>query len=163
MEEMPKTYDTAAVEQRMLDKWLEGDYYRRSAGVGDCTVTIPPPNVTGELHMGHAMDDTIQDTFVRFNRMRGLSTRWILGTDHAGIATQTKVDKKLAGEGISRREIGREKFIEACWDWTQRIRRVHRRAGQAHGLLRRLLRPALHHGCRLRQGRAQGVLRLVSR
>ena len=99
MEEMPKTYDTAAVEQRMLDKWLEGDYYRRSAGVGDCTVTIPPPNVTGKLHMGHAMDDTIQDTFVRFNRMRGLSTRWILGTDHAGIATQTKVDKKLAAEG----------------------------------------------------------------
>ena len=81
MEEMPKTYDTAAVEQRMLDKWLEGDYYRRSAGVGDCTVTIPPPNVTGKLHMGHAMDDTIQDTFVRFNRMRGRSTRWILGTD----------------------------------------------------------------------------------
>ena len=118
MEEMPKTYDTAAVEQRMLDKWLEGDYYRRSAGVGDCTVTIPPPNVTGKLHMGHAMDDTIQDTFVRFNRMRGLSTRWILGTDHAGIATQTKVDKKLAAEGISRREIGRDKFIDACWDWT---------------------------------------------
>ena len=118
MEEMPKTYDIAAVEQRMLDKWLEGDYYRRSAGVGDCTVTIPPPNVTGKLHMGHAMDDTIQDTFVRFNRMRGRSTRWILGTDHAGIATQTKVDKKLAAEGISRREIGRDKFIDACWDWT---------------------------------------------
>ena len=88
-------------------------------GVGDCTVTIPPPNVTGVLHMGHALDDTIQDTLVRMNRMRGVSTRWILGTDHAGIATQTKVDKKLAAEGISRREIGREKFIEACWDWTR--------------------------------------------
>ena len=118
MEEMPKTYDTAAIEQSMLDKWLTGDYYRRNPGVGDCTVTIPPPNVTGVLHMGHAMDDTIQDTFVRFNRMRGISTRWILGTDHAGIATQTKVDKKLAAQGISRREIGREKFIDACWDWT---------------------------------------------
>ena len=68
MEEMPKTYDTAAVEQRMLDKWLEGDYYRRSAGVGDCTVTIPPPNVTGVLHMGHAMDDSIQDTIIRYSR-----------------------------------------------------------------------------------------------
>ncbi|MBQ6491756.1 MAG: valine--tRNA ligase, partial [Atopobiaceae bacterium] len=76
-----------------------------------------PPNVTGVLHMGHAMDDTIQDTFVRFNRMRGISTRWILGTDHAGIATQTKVDKKLKEEGISRLEIGREKFLEACQDW----------------------------------------------
>ena len=118
MENMPKNYDAGAVEQRMLDKWLAGDYYRRNPGVGDCTVTIPPPNVTGKLHMGHALDDTIQDTIIRMNRMRGVSTRWILGTDHAGIATQTKVDKKLASEGISRREIGREKFVDACWDWT---------------------------------------------
>ena len=118
MENMPKNYDAEAVEQRMLDKWLVGDYYRRNPGVGDCTVTIPPPNVTGKLHMGHALDDTIQDTIIRMNRMRGVSTRWILGTDHAGIATQTKVDKKLASEGISRREIGREKFVDACWDWT---------------------------------------------
>ena len=118
MENMPKNYDAEAVEQRMLDKWLAGDYYRRNPGVGDCTVTIPPPNVTGKLHMGHALDDTIQDAIIRMNRMRGISTRWILGTDHAGIATQTKVDKKLASEGISRREIGREKFVDACWDWT---------------------------------------------
>ena len=118
MENMPKNYDAEAVEQRMLDKWLAGDYYRRNPGVGDCTVTIPPPNVTGKLHMGHALDDTIQDTIIRMNRMRGVSTRWILGTDHAGIATQTRVDKKLASEGISRREIGREKFVDACWDWT---------------------------------------------
>ena len=118
MENMPKNYDAEAVEQRMLDKWLAGDYYRRNPGVGDCTVTIPPPNVTGKLHMGHALDDTIQDTIIRMNRMRGVSTRWILGTDHAGIATQTKVDKKLASEGISRREIGREMFVDACWDWT---------------------------------------------
>ena len=118
MENMPKNYDAEAIEQRMLDKWLAGDYYRRNPGVGDCTVTIPPPNVTGKLHMGHALDDTIQDTIIRMNRMRGVSTRWILGTDHAGIATQTKVDKKLASEGISRREIGREKFVDACWDWT---------------------------------------------
>ena len=118
MENMPKNYDAEAVERRMLDKWLAGDYYRRNPGVGDCTVTIPPPNVTGKLHMGHALDDTIQDTIIRMNRMRGVSTRWILGTDHAGIATQTKVDKKLASEGISRREIGREKFVDACWDWT---------------------------------------------
>ena len=118
MENMPKNYDAEAVEQRMLDKWLAGDYYRRNPGVGDCTVTIPPPNVTGKLHMGHALDDTIQDTIIRMNRMRGVSTRWILGTDHAGIATQTKVEILLASEGISRREIGREKFVDACWDWT---------------------------------------------
>ena len=93
MEELSKNYDSEALEPRILDKWLTGGYYARRPGVGDCTVTIPPPNVTGVLHMGHAMDDTIQDTIIRFNRMRGVSTRWILGTDHAGIATQTKVDK----------------------------------------------------------------------
>ncbi len=118
MEEMPKVYDPQLEEPKLCEQWIESGCYKRSAGVGDCTVTIPPPNVTGVLHMGHAMGDTIQDTFIRFNRMRGLSTRWILGTDHAGIATQTKVDKKLKGQGISRLEIGREKFIDACWDWT---------------------------------------------
>ncbi|WP_085830509.1 valine--tRNA ligase [Collinsella vaginalis] len=118
MTESPKIYDPATAEPAILKKWLDGGYYRRRPGVGDCTVTIPPPNVTGKLHMGHATDDSIQDAIVRMARMRGRSTRWILGTDHAGIATQTKVDKKLKDEGISRLEIGREKFIEACWDWT---------------------------------------------
>ena len=68
MENMPKIYDAAAVEQRILDKWMAGEYYRRNPGVGDCTVTIPPPNVTGVLHMGHALDDTIQDTIIRTSR-----------------------------------------------------------------------------------------------
>ena len=114
---MPKTYDPQTAEPELVERWMEAGCYQRSKGVGDCTVVIPPPNVTGVLHMGHAMDDTIQDAFVRYNRMRGRSTRWILGTDHAGIATQTKVDKKLKEEGISRLEIGREKFLEACQDW----------------------------------------------
>ena len=117
MEEMPKTYDPSTNEQELIDSWIKAGCYRRSKGVGDCTVVIPPPNVTGILHMGHAMDDTIQDTYVRYNRMRGRSTRWILGTDHAGIATQTKVDKKLKSEGISRLEIGRDAFLEECWKW----------------------------------------------
>ena len=119
MEEMPKTYDPQEVEPKLIETWIAAGAYQRSKGVGDCTVTIPPPNVTGVLHMGHALDDTIQDTFVRYERMRGVSTRWIVGTDHAGIATQTKVDKKLKSQGISRLEIGREKFIDACWDWTR--------------------------------------------
>ena len=116
---MPKNYDPAEYEPKILRRWLDGGYYKRRPGVGDCTVTIPPPNVTGILHMGHATDDSIQDAIVRMARMRGRSTRWILGTDHAGIATQTKVDKKLKSEGISRLKIGREKFIDACWDWTR--------------------------------------------
>ena len=93
VEEMPKTYDPQEREPELIQKWMDAGCYQRSKGVGDCTVVIPPPNVTGILHMGHAMDDSIQDAIVRYNRMRGRSTRWILGTDHAGIATQTKVDK----------------------------------------------------------------------
>ena len=119
MEEMPKTYDPQAAEPELIKKWIQAGCYSRNKGTEDRTVVIPPPNVTGILHMGHAMDDTIQDTYIRYSRMRGYSTRWILGTDHAGIATQTKVDKKLKSEGVSRLEIGREKFIEACWDWTR--------------------------------------------
>ena len=114
---MPKTYDPASAEPELIEKWMSAGCYQRSKGVGDCTVVIPPPNVTGMLHMGHAMDDTIQDAFIRFNRMSGISTRWILGTDHAGIATQTKVDKHLKEQGISRLEIGRERFLDACQDW----------------------------------------------
>ena len=117
MEEMPKTYDPQATEPALIEAWMSAGCYRRSKGVGDCTVVIPPPNVTGILHMGHALDDSIQDSFIRYNRMRGRSTRWILGTDHAGIATQTKVDKRLKEEGVSRLQIGRERFLEACWDW----------------------------------------------
>ena len=119
MPEMPKTYDVASVEERILQKWLDGKYYARSKGEGDRTVVIPPPNVTGMLHMGHALDDTIQDTYIRYSRMNGYSTRWILGTDHAGIATQTKVDKKLKSEGVSRLEIGREAFLEECQKWRE--------------------------------------------
>lgn len=118
MEEMPKTFDPESAEPRLIEAWESAGCYQRSKGVGDCTVVIPPPNVTGILHMGHAMDDSIQDTYIRYARMRGRSTRWILGTDHAGIATQTKVDKKLKAEGKSRLSMGREAFLDACWDWT---------------------------------------------
>ena len=119
MAELPKTYDADEVENRMLQKWLDGGYYARTEGEEDRTVVIPPPNVTGMLHMGHALDDTIQDTYVRYCRMRGYSTRWILGTDHAGIATQTKVDKKLKSEGVSRLDIGREAFVGECHKWRE--------------------------------------------
>lgn len=109
-------------EQVIFDAWLKGGFFSRTAGKGkfanqSYTITIPPPNVTGVLHMGHALNETIQDACIRRARMQGYQTRWVLGTDHAGIATQTKVDKHLAEQGINRREIGREKFIEACQDW----------------------------------------------
>ena len=115
-------YDFAAHERPLIEAWQENGYFQRTPGFGEhadetYTIVIPPPNITGALHMGHALNDTIQDTCIRRARMQGYQTRWILGTDHAGIATQTKVDKKLADEGISRLEIGREAFVEACYDW----------------------------------------------
>ena len=115
-------YDFAAHERPLFEAWKQNGYFKRSAGFGEhadesYTIVIPPPNITGVLHMGHALNDTIQDACIRRARMQGYKTRWILGTDHAGIATQTKVDKHLAEQGINRREIGREKFIEACQEW----------------------------------------------
>lgn len=115
--DMPKIYDPNELEKDILKTWLDGKYYERTEGSEDFTVVIPPPNVTGVLHMGHALNNTIQDTIVRKNRMAGKSTRWIVGTDHAGIATQTKVDKALQEKGINRREIGREEFLKYCWKW----------------------------------------------
>jgi len=109
-------------ESPLFDAWKASGNFSRTPGFGPhgkdpYTIVIPPPNITGVLHMGHALNDTIQDACIRHARMQGYRTRWVLGTDHAGIATQTKVDKKLAEEGISRHELGREKFIEACFDW----------------------------------------------
>ncbi|MDD6289258.1 MAG: valine--tRNA ligase [Eggerthellales bacterium] len=115
-------YDFAAHEKPLFEAWKDAGFFQRTPGFGEhagesYTIVIPPPNITGVLHMGHALNDTIQDACIRRARMRGYQTRWILGTDHAGIATQTKVDKHLADQGINRREIGREKFIEACQEW----------------------------------------------
>ncbi len=114
--------DFGAWEQPIFEAWMAGGYFLRSEGFGphaddSYTIVIPPPNVTGVLHMGHALNDSIQDACIRRARMQGYQTRWILGTDHAGIATQTKVDKHLAEQGINRREIGREAFIEECQKW----------------------------------------------
>ncbi|MCF0104090.1 MAG: valine--tRNA ligase [Eggerthellaceae bacterium] len=114
--------DYKSMEELIMNKWLDSDVFIRSKGFGKnvdmpYTITIPPPNITGVLHMGHALNDTIQDTCIRHARMLGKQTRWILGTDHAGIATQTKVDKKLQSEGISRMDIGREAFIKQCQKW----------------------------------------------
>lgn len=109
-------------DKKVFLEWQTAGYFARTPGFGkhaneSFTVVIPPPNITGKLHMGHALNDAIQDSIIRRARMQGYQTRWILGTDHAGIATQTKVDKHLAEQGINRREIGREKFIEACQEW----------------------------------------------
>ena len=119
MSEMPKAYDPKAVESALFDSWVTGGYFHQPVveGPEPFVIVIPPPNVTGSLHMGHALNNTIQDVVTRRMRMTGRPTRWVVGTDHAGIATQNKVEQKLALEGLSRHDVGRERFIELCWEW----------------------------------------------
>ncbi|MEZ5077758.1 MAG: valine--tRNA ligase [Solirubrobacterales bacterium] len=113
-------YDPAEVEARVFAEWMEGGYFHPPAeGTADenFSIAIPPPNVTGALHMGHALNGSMQDALVRMNRMRGRNSLWILGTDHAGIATQAVVEKTLKAEGKDRHELGREAFVERVWEW----------------------------------------------
>lgn len=117
--EMPTTYDPKAAEQKWYSYWTEGGYFRAGERPDAQTfsIVIPPPNVTGMLHIGHALDFTLQDILIRMKRMQGFDTLWLPGTDHAGIATQTKVEQKLRQQGISRHDLGREKFLEQVWEW----------------------------------------------
>jgi valyl-tRNA synthetase len=113
-------YDPSEVERRIFAEWMEGGYFHpqaEGAPEENFSVAIPPPNVTGALHMGHALNGSIQDALVRMNRMRGRNALWILGTDHAGIATQAVVEKELKKEGKSRHDLGREAFVERVWEW----------------------------------------------
>src|SRR4051794_15832409 len=115
-------YDPTDAEPRVAARWeASGLFHPDPEGGPEETysIAIPPPNVTGALHMGHALNNTMQDALIRLHRMRGMRTKWILGTDHAGIATQTQVEKALIAEGTSREEIGREAFIERTWEWTR--------------------------------------------
>ena len=118
--ELPKIYEPQQVEDRIYKMWEEGGYFKPQ-GKPDAkpfTIVMPPPNVTGQLHMGHAMDATLQDTLIRFKRMQGYDALWVPGVDHAGIATQIKVEEELrTKEGLSRYDLGREKFLERVWDW----------------------------------------------
>ena len=118
--ELPKVYDPNQVEDRIYKMWEEGKFFKPSGNkdAKPFTIVMPPPNVTGQLHMGHAMDATLQDTLIRFKRMQGYDTLWVPGVDHAGIATQIKVEEELrVKEGLSRYDLGREKFLERVWDW----------------------------------------------
>ena len=117
--ELPKIYDPKEVESSIYEMWEKGGYFHaeKSADKKPFTIVMPPPNVTGQLHMGHAMDATLQDTLIRFKRMQGYNALWIPGVDHAGIATQIKVEEELRKEGITRYDLGREKFLEKVWDW----------------------------------------------
>ena len=117
--ELPKVYEPQQVENEIYKMWQEGGYFKPQGkeGAKPFTIVMPPPNVTGQLHMGHAMDATLQDTLIRFKRMQGYDALWVPGVDHAGIATQIKVEEELRKEGLTRYDLGREKFLERVWDW----------------------------------------------
>ena len=117
--ELAKSYDPKLVEDRLYDSWIENGYFTPKVDPDKepYTIVIPPPNITGQLHMGHALDNTLQDILIRWKRMQGFSTLWLPGTDHASIATEAKIVEALAKDGISKHDLGREKFLEKAWEW----------------------------------------------
>ena len=114
---MEKTYDPHSIEQAWYQRWEDNSYFAARGGDKPYCIVIPPPNVTGSLHMGHAFQDTIMDTLIRYHRMKGDNTLWQPGTDHAGIATQMVVERQLSGEGKTRHDLGRDAFIDRVWQW----------------------------------------------
>lgn len=135
MTEMPKAYDFRGTEERLYQWWQENGWFKPEARPADAepfVIAIPPPNVTGELHMGHAMFVALEDLMIRRARMQGRAALWIPGTDHAGIATQLQVERMLQNEGTSRTEIGREAFLRRTWEWKEKY------GGRITGQLRRL-------------------------
>ncbi len=141
MSELPKTFDPAAIEQRWYEHWESRGLFRPDRpDAQPWTIVMPPPNVTGSLHIGHALDDTLQDVLTRRERMRGKDALWVVGTDHAGIATQMVVERNLESQGVKRAEIGREAFLEHIWEWkaqsggaiTRQLRRLGASCDWAH-------------------------------
>jgi valyl-tRNA synthetase len=117
--EMEKTYDHARVESTLYKKWEEKGYFhaRPNTGKPPYTIVIPPPNITGKLHMGHAIDETLQDVLIRYKRMSGFEALWMPGTDHASIATEVKIVEQMAKEGLTKKDLGREGFLKRAWEW----------------------------------------------
>src|ERR1700710_2251216 len=115
-----KRFEPSEVEPRIVQRWLDSGLFHpepEGSPAENFSIAIPPPNVTGALHMGHALNGSVQDTLIRHARQQGRRAKWILGTDHAGIATQTQVEKRLVSQGTSREAIGREAFVEKTWEW----------------------------------------------
>ena len=136
--ELAKTYDPKGLEDRLYQKWLDGGYFRAEVNPNKkpFTIVMPPPNITGQLHMGHALDNTLQDILIRWKRMQGFEALWQPGTDHAAIATEVKVTEHLREQGIDKNEIGREEFLKHCWAWradygTRIINQLHKLGSSA--------------------------------
>ena len=145
---MEKTYSPADIEQRWYAQWESSGAFapRSDPAAAPFCIMIPPPNVTGTLHMGHAFQDTIMDALTRYHRMRGEAVLWQPGTDHAGIATQMLVERQLNSEGRQRSDLTREQFIERVWQWKTPVGRQHRPAAAQARRLRGLVARSLHDG-----------------
>ena len=117
--ELEKTYDPKGIEDRLYEKWEKNGYFRAKPDKSKkpFTIVMPPPNITGQLHMGHALDNTMQDILIRYKRMQGFNALWQPGTDHAAIATEVRVIESLKEQGIEKDSLGREGFLEKCWEW----------------------------------------------
>ena len=119
MKELEKNYNPSEIEDRLYEKWMNKKYFKAEVNRSKkpFTIVMPPPNITGQLHMGHALDNTLQDILTRFKRMQGYEALWLPGTDHASIATEAKVVEAIAKEGLTKEDLGREKFLDRVWDW----------------------------------------------
>src|SRR5688500_13281791 len=136
-----KTYSPADIEARWYPHWEGSGAFRPARPDAEpFTIVIPPPNVTGSLHIGHALDNTLQDLLIRYHRLKGRDALWVVGTDHAGIATQQVVERTIAGQGLTRQGMGREAFVATVWDWkeqsggtiTRQLRRLGASCDWAH-------------------------------
>jgi len=135
MSEIPKAYEPGKIEKKRYDLWLKQGYFSPKVDPGKkpFVIIMPPPNVTGELHLGHALTATLEDIMVRWHRMKGEPSLWLPGTDHAGIATQVVVEQQLAKQGRTKEEIGRENFTKLTWEWANKSRQDIRRQHQLLG------------------------------
>ena len=117
--ELEKVYDPKQVEDKTYRFWLDGNYFHAEVNPEKkpYTIVIPPPNITGKLHMGHALDETLQDILIRWRRMQGYEALWMPGTDHASIATEAKIVEAMKQEGLTKEDLGREGFLKRAWDW----------------------------------------------
>ena len=142
MKELAKQYDPSQVEDRIYQFWQDGGYFHTEADPDKkpYTIVMPPPNVTGQLHMGHALDNTMQDVLIRTKRMQGYAALWVPGTDHASIATEAKVVEAMRAEGLTKEMVGRDGFLERAWDWktkygnriVSQLKKLGTKIGRAH-------------------------------
>ena len=159
--ELATKYDPSEFEDKIYDFWQENKYFHAEPDETKTpyTIVIPPPHITGQLHMGHALDNTLQDILIRYHRMKGFDTLWVPGTDHASIATEAKIVESMKQEGITKEDIGREAFLERAWDWRRqyggRIVEQLKKLGSSCDWDRE--RFTMDEGCRLFQSRRRGL------